>query len=325
MIDDDENAPVLLSRVKGGPLEIDAATLLGRYTPSRWSPFWDTTGKHLLREWILQTDITTMPTFLAVQQALSRQIFWAHELGLDLTPEVLLSERHINAFVATGLGSISNNTRKAYRTSLRRVARGTLRKVPQERKHPTWNHRGIAPPYTPDELADIDAAVLLQTTRLRTRFFDSWVCFCVGAGVRNTELRYIARSDITEDDGMLLVHIRSPRERIVPLRREYADRVRALMAAHPEEPLAGPFRPDQRDPLLPVRSRLAIPDLVSKPDTERFRSTWLVRLLDDGFPLNRILEYGGQASYRFDSTIPYLDERKDMARADLRRAAGYDT
>jgi hypothetical protein len=183
-----------------------------------------------------------MPTFLATQQALSRHLFWAHELGLDLTPEVLLSERHINAFVATGLGSVSIRTRKAYRTGLRRVARGTLRKPPRERKYPTWNHRGIAPPYTRDDLADIDAAVAVQTTQLRARFFDSWVCLCAGAGVRNTELRYISAADITEDDGMLLVHVRPPRERTVPLRREYNDRVRVLMAAHPDQPLAGPFR-----------------------------------------------------------------------------------
>ncbi|KTR41652.1 hypothetical protein NS263_04025 [Curtobacterium oceanosedimentum] len=317
--------PRYLARVKGGPPEVDANALLTRYVPSRWSPFWETTGRHLLREWILQTDIATMPTFLATQQALSRQLFWAHELGLELTPEVLLSERHINAFVATGLGSVSDSTRKAYRTGLRRVARGTLRKVPQDRKHPTWNHRSIAPPYTQDELAGIDAAVTLQTTQLRTRFFDAWVCLCAGAGLRNTELRYIAAADVTDDDGVLLVHVRPPRERIVPLRREYSNRVRALMAAHPDQPLAGPFRPQQRDPLLRARSRLQIPEAVANPHTERFRSTWLIRLLNDGFPLNRILEYGGQATYRFDNTIPYLDERKDLARADLRRAAGYDT
>ncbi len=77
--------PRYLARVKGGPPEIDANALLARYVPSRWSPFWETTGRHLLREWILQTDIATMPTFLATQQALSRQLFWAHELGLELT------------------------------------------------------------------------------------------------------------------------------------------------------------------------------------------------------------------------------------------------
>ncbi len=166
----------------------------------------------------------------------------------------------------------------------------------------------------------IDAAVALQTRRLRIRFFDAWVCLCAGAGLRNTELRYIAAADITDDDGVLLVHVRPPRERIVPLRREYSNRVRALMAAHPDQPLAGPFRPQQRDPLLRARSRLQIPEAAANPHTERFRSTWLIRLLNDGFPLNRILEYGGQATYRFDNTIPSsTNERTWRARSPTRR------
>jgi len=319
------NERLLLPLVKGTEPTFSAYDLIDAYVPMHWNPRWEDTGRPLLRQWMLAVFplIGSVGHFEAHMRASSRIFHFGELTGLSLDAETLLSDRTINAFLVDGLGNVTSATRMAYRTSLRNLAKVTLKRPPRWRPDPKWSKEAIAAPYLPDEMASLWALVRTQRTVRLRRYMAGWMGLAVGAGLRNTETRYITGSHFSAHQGVLLVHVPGPRARTVPLRRDVVRHLEPLIEQFPDEVLCGPFTPQQREPMTISRNRLEIPAWAPAVSTERFRSTWIVNLLDDNVPIQRVLEYAGQTSFRFDTTVKYLSDRKEKADADLRRAAGY--
>lgn len=317
--------PLLLPHRAGEEPMFSAYEVIDAFFPAYWSAEWVSTGKDLTRAWVVNVypKCSSVHMFESYLRAASRIFHFGVQRQMVLDAETLLADRTINAFIVEGLGDVTSRTRQAYRMLLRNLAKATLRKTPRWRPDPKWSAATIVPPYSAEDIASMWVAADGQSTERLRRFMTAWVGLALGAGLRNVETRSITGAHFSRRSGVVLVDVPGARERKVPVRREVMPRLRPLIDAFPDEPLAGPFRPDQRDPMGVSRARLKIPAWVPAAETERFRSSWIITLIDEGVPLQRILQYAGQSTFRFDTTVAYLSDRKDMVDADLRRAAGY--
>ncbi len=314
--------PWLLPKNIGGPPEIDADAVVARYEPVRTDQRWRDVEHELMHRYLRAMEPQSIEQLRHFATIIARAIFHARDRGMTPDPETLFSERFINDFVGFGLPGSTDRTRTNYRSAMRKAGQMLLRKPPRRRSIPEWERSRIAPPYTEADLIALWASVSSQTTELRRRFLECWLVLAVGAGLRTQEMRFVEAADITDLGDVMLITIRPPRARTVPLRHEFNNRLRSILNRYPSGVLIGPFRASQRDPMISVRSRLTMPAWAPTPTTERMRSTWILALLEEQIPLIRFLEYSGLERYRFEDAIPYMRDRRSDADADLRRAAG---
>lgn len=307
----------------GGVPVVDVRAFLEKITPGRIDELWHTHTRPMAIEWVMKTHPRSRHSAQHSFYTAARYLFWANQNGLPLDPEVILTPRSIDAFIMS-FGNVTDATRSSVRTRLRTFSLALLKRPPQTRPMYRASEKGIAVPYDREEEAQLWAAVDVQRTERRRRFMTTMLVGALGGGLRFPEIRDLRAKHISEGpSGLLLLAIGAPRERIVPLRMSVAPYLRDLMRRYPDECLAGPYTPQQRNPMTMMRNRLEIPVWCPALDHERLRSTWSVRLLDSGLRFDRFLEYAGLARYRFAQAAPYLSDRKDHVAQDLLLASGH--
>jgi integrase len=193
-------------------------------------------------------------------------------LGLDPVPEVLLHPSVIERFAAHAPG-LTGVTRRTLRTNLRFLARAV---VPQlcPADAPLPRERAKAP-YSPAEIDGYIALAGAQPTAARRMRAAGLVCLGAGAGLIRSDLRMVRGSDIACRSGGVVVDVRGPRPRAVPVLARYHKPLLASAAFAGAGLVTGGTDPDRGNITNPVVSALAGGTGLPRLDTSRLRATWL--------------------------------------------------
>jgi integrase len=202
---------------------------------------------------------------------------YAIPLGLEAVPEVLLHPSSVERFTRCAPG-LSPVARRTLRTSLRFVGR---RVVPQfyPADLPLPRERSKRP-YNPAEIAGFLALADAQPAMARRMRAAGLVCLGAGAGLIRGDLRDARGSDVACRSGGVVVDVRGPRPRTVPVLGRYHARLLAAAAFAGTGLICGGDDPGRRNLTNQLVSALDGGGGLPRLDTSRLRATWLADCAD---------------------------------------------
>jgi len=197
---------------------------------------------------------------------------YAMPLGLETVPEVLLHPSVAERFTRCAPG-LSGVARRTLRTNLRFIGR---RVVPQlyPADRPLPRERAKAP-YSPAQIQGYLALAGAQPTRERQMRATGLVCLGAGAGLIRGDLRDVRGTDVACRSGGVLVQVRGPRPRAVPVLDRYHGRLLAAAQFAGTTPVCGGTDPGRRNITTPLTRSLSGGTGLPRLDTSRLRATWL--------------------------------------------------
>ena len=156
--------------------------------------------------------------------AAGRLADWALPLGLEPVPEVLLHPSAAERFTRSAPG-LSGVARRTLRTSLRFIGRQVVPGLyPADLPLPRERSKA---PYTPGEISGFLALADTQPTAGRRMRATGLICLGAGAGLIRCDLRDVRGTDVACRSGGVVVTVRGPRPRTVPVLAGYHSRLLA--------------------------------------------------------------------------------------------------
>jgi hypothetical protein len=197
---------------------------------------------------------------------------WALPLGLEAVPEVLLHPSTAERFTRSA-PALSMVARRTLRTNLRFTGRRVVPQLypaglplPRERSRQ---------PYGPGEISGFLALADAQPAAGRRMRAAGLVCPGAGAGLIRGDLRDVRGTDVACRSGGVMVTIRGPRPRAVPvLARYHGPLLAAARFAGDGLVLCG-TDPGRRNLTSPLVTALDGGGGLPRLDTSRLRATWL--------------------------------------------------
>ncbi len=193
-------------------------------------------------------------------------------LGLELVPGVLLHPSTAERFTRCAPG-LSGVARRTLRTNLRFIGR---RVVPQlyPADLPLPRERAKEP-YTAAEISGYLALADAQPTAERRMRAAGLVCLGAGAGLIRGDLRDVRGTDVGCRCGGVIVQVRSPRSRVVPVLARYHAPLLAAARFAGTALVCGGADPGRRNITSPLITALDGGGGLPRLDTSRLRATWL--------------------------------------------------
>jgi integrase len=197
---------------------------------------------------------------------------YAMPLGLEAVPEVLLHPSAAERFTRCAPG-LSPAARRTLRTNLRFTGR---RVVPQlyPADLPLPRERAKKP-YGAAEIGGFLALADTQPTAERRMRATGLICLGAGAGLIRGDLRDVRGTDVSCRSGGVLVQVRGPRARTVPVLARYQDRLLAAAGFAGSAPVCGGTETGRRNITTPLVRALDGGAGLPRLDTSRLRATWL--------------------------------------------------
>jgi hypothetical protein len=197
---------------------------------------------------------------------------YAIGLGLDAVPEVVLHPSTTERFTRCAPG-LSGVARRTLRTNLRFIGR---RVVPHlyPADVPLPRERAKAP-YAAAEISGFLALAGAQPTRERRMRAAGLVCLGAGAGLIRGDLRDARGTDVACRSGGVLVQVRGPRARVVPVLARYHAPLLAAARFAGSGLVCGGADPGRRNLTNPLVAALDGGGGLPRLDTSRLRATWL--------------------------------------------------
>jgi integrase len=246
-----------------------SATLAG-YAPRSLSP----SATVFVRAVVARAGPTTPARCKAWLFAAGKLAAFGERVGLELSPEVLLSGATVERFVLIGCEGLSPASVRTLRTNLRALARA-FERYPPPAAVPLVRERAKRP-YSP---GDVDGYLRLadaQATHARRLRASALVCLGAGAGVITGELRHVRGNDIVQRSGGVLVTVAGARSRAVPVSERYQRRLLDAAAFAGDRYLIGGRNPDRRNVTDTLSALLSTDSSLPRLEAGRLRSTWLV-------------------------------------------------
>ena len=193
-------------------------------------------------------------------------------LGLEPVPEVLLHPSTAERFTRCAPG-LSGAARRTLRTNLRFIGR---RVVPHLYPADLPLPRGRAKvPYSAAEIGGFLALADAQPTAERRMRAAGLICLGAGAGLIRGDLRDARGTDVACRSGGVLVQVRGPRARTVPVLSRYQGRLLAAAALAGDRLICGGTGAGRRNVTNPLTAALGGGSGLPRLDTSRLRATWL--------------------------------------------------
>jgi len=204
--------------------------------------------------------------------AAGRLADWAIPLGLEAVPEVLLHPSVAERFTRTAPG-LTGVARRTLRTNLRFLGRRVVpRLYPADLPLPRERAKQ---PYSRAEIAGYLALAEAQPTAGRRMRAAGLICLGAGAGLIRGDLREVRGTDIACRSGGVLVQVKGPRARVVPVLARYHGRLLAAARSAGNGPICGGADPGRRNLTNPLITALDGGTGLPRLDTSRLRATWL--------------------------------------------------
>ena len=193
-------------------------------------------------------------------------------LGLEAAPEVLLHPSTAERFTRCAPG-LSPVARRTLRTNLRFVGRRVVPQFyPQDLPLPRERAKD---PYRPAEIAGFLALADAQPTPERRMRAAGLVCLGAGAGLIRADLRDARGTDVACRSGGVVVQVRGPRARAVPVLARYHGPLLAAAELAGSALVCGGTETGRRNLTCPLVSALDGGGGLARLDTSRLRATWL--------------------------------------------------
>lgn len=193
-------------------------------------------------------------------------------LGLEAVPEVLLHPSTAERFTRCAPG-LSGAARRTLRTNLRFIGRRVVPglypadlPLPRER---------AKKPYSRAEIAGFLALADAQPTAARRMRASGLICLGAGAGLIRGDLRDVRGTDVACRSGGVVVQVRGPRARAVPVLARYQDQLLAAAAFAGTALVCGGEDPGRRNITNQLVMALDGGAGLPRLDTSRLRATWL--------------------------------------------------
>jgi integrase len=197
---------------------------------------------------------------------------YAASLGDALVPEAVITLAMIERFVPGA--SMSAPSRRTMRSNLLCLAQALApapgpAPIPRERAKPG---------YSPAQIAAYLALADAQPSQERRRRAVGLVGLGAGAGLRGADLRLVRGLDIAARSGGLVVNVRGPRPRVVPILVDYHHRLEEVAAYFGGRFVIGGAEPNRRNITTGLISSLSGGEDLARLEIPRLRSTWLARV-----------------------------------------------
>jgi len=204
--------------------------------------------------------------------AAGRLADWAIPLGLEAVPEVLLHPSVAERFTRTAPG-LTGVARRTLRANLRFLGRRVVpRLYPADLPLPRERAKQ---PYSRAEIAGYLALADAQATAGRRMRAAGLICLGAGAGLIRGDLREVRGADIACRSGGVLVQVKGPRARVVPVLARYHGRLLAAARSAGNGLICGGADPGRRNLTNPLITALDGGTGLPRLDTSRLRATWL--------------------------------------------------
>jgi hypothetical protein len=204
--------------------------------------------------------------------AAARLADWASGTGLEAAAEVLLHPSVIERFAAHSPG-LSPPSRRTLRTNLRFIGRRVAPHL-NPADAPLSRERAKAP-YSPAEIDGFLALAAAQPAHGRRMRAAALVCLGAGAGLAGADLREARGTDVARRFGGVIVDVRGPRPRAVPVLARYHGPLLAAAAFAGGQLIIGGQNPARRNLTYPLTAALAGGTGLPRLESSRLRSTWL--------------------------------------------------
>ena len=238
---------------------------------ARFSPRVDADVARFAREIVTLAKPRTPTRAKAFLFAATKLGSFASSRGLELSAE-LLRPSMIERFVLS-VDTLRPATTRTLRTNLRALARDVLSGPPS----PVFLSRERAKqPYSEAELAGYFALARVQSSELRRRRVEGLLCLGAGAGLIGTDLRSVKAADVVERSGGLVVVVRGPRARIVPVPSPYHEVLLACAHVAEDRYLVGGCDSTRENVTTPLITNFTKHSDLERLSCSRLRSTWLV-------------------------------------------------
>ena len=249
-------------------MEAEVAGYIGRWRPSTVSP----RAAAFARDVIMKTGPQGTERAKNLLWAAGKLAGYGIGLGLEAAPQVLLHPSVAERFTRCAPG-LSGVARRTLRTNLRFIGR---RVVPQlyPADLPLPRERAKAP-YRPDEIGGFLALADAQPTAERRMRAAGLICLGAGAGLIRGDLREVRGTDVACRSGGVVVTMRGPRPRAVPVLARYHARLLAAARFAGTGLVCGGADPGRRNLTSPLVSALNGGAGLPRLDTSRLRATWL--------------------------------------------------
>ena len=204
--------------------------------------------------------------------AAGRLADWAIPLGLEAVPEVLLHPSVAERFTRTAPG-LTGVARRTLRANLRFLGRRVVpRLYPADLPLPRERAKQ---PYSRAEIAGYLALADAPATAGRRMRAAGLICLGAGAGLIRGDLREVRGADIACRSGGVLVQVKGPRARVVPVLARYHGRLLAAARSAGNGLICGGADPGRRNLTNPLITALDGGTGLPRLDTSRLRATWL--------------------------------------------------
>jgi len=246
----------------------EVAAYIGRWRPSSVSP----QAAAFARDVIARTAPEGRERAKNLLWAAGKLADYAMSLGLDPAPAIVLHPSTAERFTRCAPG-LSGAARRTLRTNLRFIGR---RVVPQfyPGDLPLPRERAKAP-YSPAEINGYLALADAQPARERRMRAAGLICLGAGAGLIRGDLRDARGTDVACRSGGVVVAVRGPRPRTVPVLARYQGRLLAAARFAGRGLICGGTDPGRRNLTNPLISALDGGGGLPRLDTSRLRATWL--------------------------------------------------
>jgi integrase len=246
----------------------DATAYIGRWRPSSVSP----EAAAFARQVIARVAPEGRERAKNLLWAAGKVADWAIGLGLDLAPEVVLHPSVTERFTRSAPG-LSGVARRTLRTNLRFIGRRVVPHLyPADLPLPRGRSKA---PYGPAEISGYLALADAQPTAERRMRAAGLVCLGAGAGLIRGDLRDARGTDVACRSGGVVVQVRGPRPRVVPVLGRYHGRLLAAARFAGTALICGGMDPGRRNLTNPLITALDGGEGLPRLDTSRLRATWL--------------------------------------------------
>jgi len=213
--------------------------------------------------------------------------------GVPPGREFLLGYDVIEAFCVAGLAGRACSTRGTYRSALYRLAEAAGG-PPGQRATPFAGARAPAP-YSRAERAELAAVAAAQRDPAKRASALALVVFGIGAGLRPGELVALRGGDVFRAGRQVMVQVRGPGARVVPVASRYAGRAGELAcragSGHVFRP--GPANRSDKNFVTDFARGLAADPAAPALSMRRARSSFICGHLAAGTPPGELLAITG--------------------------------
>jgi hypothetical protein len=246
----------------------EAADYIARWRPSSVSE----EAAAFARDVITRTAPTGRERAKNLLWAAGKLADYAIGLGLEPVPEVVLHPSTAERFTRCAPG-VSGAARRTLRTNLRFIGRRVVPHLyPADLPLPREQSKE---PYSRAEIDGYLSLADAQPTAERRMRASGLVCLGAGAGLIRGDLRDARGTDVECRSGGVLVQVRGPRARTVPVLSRYQGRLLAAAAFAGDTLICVGAGPGRRNITNPLTAALDGGGGLPRLDTSRLRATWL--------------------------------------------------